>query len=303
MPLGKTKIIITGADGFVGAHLVKLLKQNPDNEIIGLDRQQADITDSDAVKSFITKMQPDQVYHLAGFASGAGKDKKLIFKVNVDGTINILKALKELKKPVKILLASTAYVYGNTDRCASEKAKTDAKSFYDQSKLEMEKKSMKYQSADLPAGKAGIKIVITRATNHTGPGQKPGFAVPDFCQAISKAKKEDTILVGNLDAKRDLFDVRDCVRAYQIVMKKGQSGEIYNIGTGHPVSIKEILQILIKISGKDINYKIDPQKMRPSDIAQNCVNLSKIKKLGWQPKISIDKTLKETYKYFTKNSS
>lgn len=293
------KIIVTGSHGFVGQYLVKLLKSSSKDKIYGLDRDEADITDYKSVKKYLDKIKPNQIYHLAGFASGAGKDKKLIFKVNVDGTINILKALKELKKPVKVLLASTAYIYGNTNSCASEKTKTDAKSFYDQSKLEMEKVAKKYQNACL---KANIDIVITRATNHTGPGQKPGFAVPDFCQQIVSAKsgafRHASILVGNLDAKRDLFDVRDCVKAYRLVMKKGVSGEIYNIGPGKPVTMKEVLQKLIKISGKKISYSIDHEKKRPSDIRKNCVNSSKIKKLGWQPKIKLDKTLKDCYKYF-----
>lgn len=293
------KIIVTGADGFVGQHLVELLKKsNPPaggDKVFGLDRNQADITNYGSVKKYLEKIKPDQVYHLAGFASGAGKDKKLIFDVNVNGTINVLKALKEIGKPVKVLLASTAYVYGNTPKCASENSKTDAKSFYDKSKLKMEKEVIKYANQD-------IQIVITRASNHTGPGQKLGFVVSDFCSQIVEANPPagggEIIEVGNLDAERDLFDVRDVVRAYKIVMEKGKSGEIYNIGTGKTVSVKDILNELIKISGKKISYKIDKSKMRKSDISKNCVNPSKISKLDWKPKISLDKTLKDTYKHY-----
>jgi GDP-4-dehydro-6-deoxy-D-mannose reductase len=291
-------ILVTGSNGFVGKYLVELLKKDTSDEIIGLDRNDADITDFNSVKKFIDDTEPDRVYHLAGFASGAGKDKDLIFKVNVEGTENILKALKELNKPVKILLASTAYVYGDTPVCVAEDGKIDAKSFYDQSKVEMEKISKKYLSENLPAGKAGIQIIITRATNHTGPGQALGFAVPDFCSQIAKAKSGDVIATGNLDAKRDIFDVRDCVKAYKIVMEKGISGQIYNIGKGEPVSIKNILDEIIKISGKKITYKIDPKRIRPSDIKQNCVDATKVKSLGWSPKIELDKTLKDTYDHY-----
>lgn len=300
------KIVVTGADGFVGRHLIELLKKpaspaslaesrraggSKKDQIFGLDKSQADITKYSQVKKYLAKIKPDKVYHLAGFASGAGKDKDLIFKVNVDGTANILKALKEIGQPVKILLASTAYVYGNTAKCATEKSKLDAKSFYDKSKLAMEKETKKYLGGN-------IQIVISRATNHIGPGQKLGFVVPDFCSQITKAKSGDRILVGNLSAKRDFFDVRDCVRAYQILMRKGKSGEIYNIGSGKTVSIKELLEKLIKISGKKLSYKIDSARIRPSDIAKNCVNPSKIKKLGWQPKISLEKSLKDSYKFY-----
>lgn len=285
------KVIVTGSSGFVGKYLVELLKRDKKVRVFPLDLKQADITKCSEVKKYLEKIKPDQVYHLAGFASGAGKDKDLIFKINVQGTLNILKALKEIGKPVKILLASTAYVYGNTPICVKEDGQIDAKSFYDQSKIEMENKALKYQDENL-------QIVITRASNHTGPGQKLGFVVPDFCEQIAKVGKQAEILVGNLDARRDLFDVRDCVRGYKIVMQKGESNEIYNIGTGKTVRIKDVLNKLIKISKKEISCKPDPKKMRPSDISKNCVNANKVRKLGWEPKISLDKTLKDTYKYW-----
>jgi len=294
------KILVTGSDGFVGKYLMELLKRSKQDQVFGLDRTQADITNYQSVKKYLEKIKPDQVYHLAGFASGAGKDKELIFKVNVNGSINILKALHEIGKPVKILLASTAYVYGNTPKCASENSKVDAKSYYDQSKLKMEKEALRLCSGQ--AGSNNIEIVITRASNHTGPGQKLGFFVPDFCSQIAKAKSDAfrhaIIEVGNLDVERDLFDVRDVIRAYKIVMDKGKAGKIYNIGTGETVSVKDILNKLIKISGKDISYKIDKTKMRKSDILKNCVNPSKIKKLGFEPKISLEKTLQDTYRYY-----
>lgn len=292
-------IIVTGSNGFVGQHLIKLLRQSKKDKVFSLDRKQADITKRVQVEKYIQKIKPDQVYHLAGFASGAGKDKDLIYKVNVDGTLNILKALKKLNKPVRILLASTAYVYANTPVCASEDAKTVGNSFYDKSKIMMEREALKYRDKN-------IEIVITRASNHTGPGQKLGFVVPDFCEQIVKANPpaggSDEILIGNLEAKRDMFDVRDCVRAYKIVMAKGKSGEIYNIGTGKVVTIKSVLEKLIKISGKKIKTKQDPERLRPSDISKNCVNISKIKKLGWKPEIRLNQTLEECYKYYEINS-
>ena len=285
------RIIVTGADGFVGKYLVDLLKKDPSNDVIGLDRTQADITDFNQVNEFIKKENPDQVYHLAGFASGAGKDEDLITKVNVEGTKNILEALKALNKPVRILLASTGYVYGNTTTCATEDSNIDAKSFYDRSKIQMEEMSKEYLSDNL-------QIVITRASNHTGPGQRPGFVVPDFCEQIAKGADNGEIAVGNLEAKRDLFDVRDCVKAYEIVMSKGTSGEVYNVGTGCAISIREVLDKIIQISGKKITTKDNPDKMRPSDIPQNCVDSLKVQALGWKPEIKLDRTLEETYKSF-----
>lgn len=301
-------ILITGISGFVGEYLAQEIVSHAKRaQVFGIDRStrgfkifpklfkkikilQCDITNSIDVKRAIEEVNPDQIYHLAGFASGAGKDKKLIFNVNVNGTINLLKSLQKINKKVKILLSSTAYVYGNTLKCANENSKIDAKSFYDQSKIEMEKKSKKFQSKNL-------QIIIARPTNHIGAGQKLGFVVPDFMNQIINAKNNGKILVGNLKAQRDFFDVRDCVLAYRIIMKKGKVGEIYNIGTGKTIFIKEILEKLIKISGKKITHKSNPKRMRPSDIAINCVNPSKLKRLGWQPKIGIDKSLRDVYRF------
>lgn len=302
-------ILITGISGFVGEYLAQeLIKYTKNAQVFGIDQNNksfklfpklnnnirissCDITDANKLEKIIKKIKPDQVYHLAGFASGAGKDKKLIFNVNVHGTINLLKALKNTNKKIKIMLASTAYVYGNTKVCAYENSKINAKSFYDQSKIEMEKQAQKYQSKKL-------QIVISRATNHTGPGQSLGFVVPDLASQIAKAENNNTIFVGNLVTQRDLFDVRDCVYAYRLIMQKGKSGEIYNIGMAQAVSIKTIFEKLIEISAKKISYKIDPKRQRPSDIAKNCVNHKKIKLLGWQPKINLNKTLKDTYNYW-----
>ena len=285
------KIIVTGSNGFVGKHLVSLLKKDKRKRVFPLDFAQADITKYSQVKKYLAKIKPDQLYHLAGFASGAGKDRELIIKVNVEGTLNTLKALKEIGKPVKVLLASTAYVYGKRRGCVTENGKIDAKSFYDESKIKMERESLKYLDDN-------IQIVITRATNHTGPGQKLGFVVPDFCEQIAMAKSGAEITVGNLEAKRDFFDVRDCVRAYKIIMQKGKAGEIYNIGTGRTISIKEVLEKLIKISGKKISYRIDPKRIRSSDIKKNCVGSSNLRKLGWEPKITPERTFKDTYNFY-----
>ncbi len=282
------KIVVTGSDGFVGKYLVALLKKSKKNQVFPLDRKQADITKAVEVKKYLAKIKPDQVYHLAGFASAAGKDKDLIFKVNVSGTINILESLIGIGKPCRVLLASTAYVYGNTPTCAKEGQKTSPNGFYDKSKVRMEQEALKIKNANL-------EIIITRAANHTGPGQKLGFVVPDFCSQIAKAKDGDEIMVGNLEAKRDLFDVRDCVKAYKIAMEKGESGEVYNVGSGRPVKIMKVLDEIISLSKKKIKKIADPNRMRPSDISKNCVSPRKLQKLGWQPRISLKKTLKDVY--------
>lgn len=303
------RILISGVSGFVGQHLAQYLSDHEKNaEIFGIERNirpfelfpsltkkikviNCDITNKHEVDQAINQIRPQEVYHLAGFASGAGKDRELIFSVNIDGTVNLLESLTKVNLPVKVLLASTAYVYGAVKKCANEKALLCPKSYYDQSKVKMEIESRRFISDDL-------QIIITRATNHAGAGQSLGFVVPDLAQQIASAKDDAQILVGNLQAKRDLFDVRDCIMAYHLVMKKGLNGEVYNLGSGKVRSIKEILEKLIKLSGKKISYKIDPLRTRPSDILLSCVDLAKIKALGWKTHIKLDQTLQDVLCYW-----
>lgn len=304
-------ILITGISGFVGEYLSNHVYETyPEAKIFGLERTirpfrlfpelnnlvkiyECDITNFQDVQDAIGKIQPDQIYHLAGFASASGKDRDLIFNINVGGTINILKSLKRVNKKARIILASSAYVYGQTDKPAKEDFKIHPSGFYAESKAEMEKEAQKLLDDNL-------EIIITRAANHTGPGQRLGFVVPDFASQIVNFRDKKEIIVGNLESKRDFLSVRDVVRAYQIIMDKGVPGEVYNISSGKAISIKELLEKMIKISGKDIAIRVDPDKFRPSDFKLNVLDNLKIKSLGWQPEEKFDETLKNVLAYWQK---
>ena len=127
-----------------------------------------------------------------------------------------------------------------------------------------------------------------------------GFVVPDFTNQIVNLESGENIIVGNLKAKRDFLDVSDVVKAYVLIIKKGKKREIYNISSAKSYKIEEILKRIIKISTKDIKIKIDKNKMRPSDIKNNCLNNSKITRLGWKTTFTLDNTLKKVYLYFEK---
>jgi len=304
------KILISGISGFVGEYLAnQISERNPQAEIFGIERNikpftlfpelntkikvlNCDITDSENVDQTISEISPDQFYHLAGFSSANTNDKNLVYKINVDGTENILKALAKLNKSVSVLLISTSYVYGNTSGEAEENDAVAPHGIYAESKAEMEKLAEKYQNT--------LKIMIARPVNHTGPGQKRGFVIPDFASQIISMKKGEEILVGNLVAERDFLDVRDVVGAYTLIMEKGAGGEIYNISSGKCQKIETVLDLLIKLSGKDIHVKIDPGKVRPVDIKKNCLNPAKIEKLGWHKTIELEKTLSDVLKYWEK---
>ncbi|MBR1738545.1 MAG: GDP-mannose 4,6-dehydratase, partial [Firmicutes bacterium] len=147
-----------------------------------------------------------------------------------------------------------------------------------------------------------MDIMCVRAFNHTGPGQAPLFVVSDFCRQaaeIELGKKENTIYVGNLSAKRDFTDVRDVVRAYELLMQKGKKGETYNVGSGEAMEINEILKKIVALSGAEINVKVDESRLRPIDVPIIEADISKLKETtGWERKFDIDTTIEDMLEYW-----
>jgi GDP-4-dehydro-6-deoxy-D-mannose reductase len=143
-----------------------------------------------------------------------------------------------------------------------------------------------------------VRTIIARPFNHIGPGQDSRFVVSSFCEQLTKISKGQSapiIKVGNLDARRDFSDVRDIVRAYRLAAISGQG--VYNFGSGRAISIKSILDQLIKISGVNVTIEQDPTRMRPSEVPIVYGSFEKAyKELGWKPEISIEQTLQDTYK-------
>jgi len=308
-------ILITGIAGFVGKYLVEyLLKRDKNVKIFGtylaekdspgssnnfsqVKFYQCDISNRLEVDGVIRASRPDYIYHLAAMSSGSESDRKKVFNVNVGGTVNILQSCKIINKKIRILLASTSYIYGSSKNCLpfKESDPENPVGIYAESKLAMEQRAEEFLSDK-------IEIVISRAFNHTGPGQTENFVVPAFAKQIAEIEKricEPIIKVGNLDAVRDFLDVRDVTRAYYVLIKKGESGEIYNIASGGKYRIREILDRLLSLSGEKINIIKDRERMRPSDIACSVGSYEKIKKeFGWEPKIDFSETLKLTLDYW-----
>ncbi|MEO0117482.1 MAG: GDP-mannose 4,6-dehydratase, partial [candidate division WOR-3 bacterium] len=148
----------------------------------------------------------------------------------------------------------------------------------------------------------GIKVVRTRAFNHEGPRRGEVFVTSNFCKQIAeieKGKREPVVYVGNLEAVRDFTDVRDTVRAYYLVLLKGKPGEVYNICSGKGYKIKEILDIIISLSKVKVEVKVDPERLRPSDVMLLLGDATKIQtELGWKPEIPIEKTLNDLLDYW-----
>lgn len=301
------KILVTGSTGFVGQHLVERLASK--YQVIGLDRQpksdnqngnyhSIDLTDKAALASQIRKHRPDGIIHLAAIATTWEKDARQVFDVNLMGTLNLYQAVSELKQTdgydPKILFISSSEVYGKAanPENITEKELLQPTNFYATSKAAADRLTYQYSQSQ------GLNTVILRPFNHTGPGQRPGFFVPDMVSQIValESSDKDELSVGNLSAVRDFSDVRDVVRAYQLVLESNlERGQVYNICSGRGVVMQEVLDQLLAMANKPIRVVVDQSRIRPSDTPVFVGNHDKLTQdTGWKPEIKLENTLEES---------
>jgi len=299
---------ITGITGFVGNHLSNLLLSKGfevhgigRSEIYGGDKRvqyhKADLLDLEKTEHVIKKVNPEIVFHLAGFSSvkKSFEQPNLCEKINVAGTKNLFDAIIGLKIKPSILVVSSAEVYGIPKSVPTKE--TDGLnpiSPYGKSKKRQELLCKNYSKK--------LNIIISRSFSHIGPGQLPSFASSYFAKCISEIEmgnQKPVIKVGNLKAKRDFTDVRDIVKAYLLLAQKCKPGEIYNICSGNIHSINEILNKLLSLTSKKIEIEHEPLQMRSSDIPiMQGDNLKFIKETCWSPRIPIETTLEDILNYW-----
>lgn len=304
------KVLITGIDGFVAPHLARLLCNKhsvygtyfiePKNRIENIVYRKMDIIDQKQVSDIISEIMPDIIYHLAGLGSvsESWKNPEMAFKANADGTRNLLESVAKAKIHPRILIISSAEVYGNPVYLPmDEKHPLNPQSPYGISKLQLERNAANYP--ELP-------IILARSFNHTGPGQTSTFVCSAFAQQIAKIEKgqlEPVILHGNLSLKRDFSDVRDIVRAYEALIEKGKSGEAYNVCSGKLFTLAYILDTLISFSSKEIKKSLDSSRLRKDDIPVLYGDNSKlVNTTSWQPEIDFKQTLKDLLAYWRENT-
>ena len=292
------RLLITGLGGFVGQHLKSRLEMRfPDCEILpGIP----DIRDARAVNDSIADGRPECCIHLAAIST-IGKARQSpddTWAVNLQGTLNLARAMLRYVPDGTFLFASTAEAYGTTfqrNTPLDEDAVLSPANTYAATKA----------AADLALGamaRDGLRTIRIRPFNHTGPGQSPDFVVPAFASQIARiAKGQQTpqIHVGNLDAQRDFLDVRDVCDAYLDVVEHRlslQPGAIFNVCSGQTRSIRSILDDLLHLSGVQAEITIDPARLRPSDIPVAAGDASRFRAaLGWTPRISWNQTLNDIY--------
>jgi len=285
------RALVTGAKGFVGTWLIAHLEAQGD-VVVGIDHE-VDVGDADAVRVAVAEAAPDAVYHLAAMAhvgqSWTGPAE--VLQVNAVGTLHVLEAARQLPRPPRVLVVSSAEVYGAVpaDRLpVTEEAALAPVTPYAVSKVAAEYLGVQAHLAH------GLPVVRVRPFNHVGPGQSPGFVVPALAQRIAAARRsgEPGIKVGNLAARRDLTDVRDVVRAYRLLVEHGVPGEVYNVCSGRDVGIDEVADRLLALAGADLRLEVDPALARPVDVPVIRGDPAKLHAAtGWTPVVDLDTSL------------
>jgi GDP-4-dehydro-6-deoxy-D-mannose reductase len=303
------RILVTGARGFVGQHLVATLRQTFADQAdilpTALQRERhpvlgsvesLDVTDRAAVSETITRFQPTHVVHLAGLAAipAANGDPKAAWRVHVDGTLNVAWEILQQAPDCTLVFVGSGHVYGasaNTGRPLDETTLLTPVDEYSVTKA----------AADLALGALagrGLRCIRIRPFNHTGPGQSEAFVVPGFAMQIARIEAglaPPLIRVGNLDAERDFLDVRDVTAAYALAIREAPNlppGVILNVASGVPCRMGDILERLWALSYAGIAIEQDPTRLRPSDLPRIVGDAVLARELlGWAPKYAFEETL------------
>jgi GDP-4-dehydro-6-deoxy-D-mannose reductase len=301
------RVLVTGANGFVGRHLSAALRARG-HEVVPADRAvheeggvAVDVTDALAVRAAFDLARPDAVAHLAAQAAvpASLRDPGETFAINAGGTLHVLDAARALAEEgvrARVLVVSSADVYGAQPREAyplRETAPPLPRNPYAASKAAAEALALAY------AHSFAVDAVVTRAFNHVGPGQDERFAVAAFAHQLARAAAggEPRVLVGNLDATRDVLDVRDVCEAYALLLEgAGERGEIYNVASGAGTPMREILRRLIEIARVPVEVREDPERMRPADVPVSVGDPSKLRAAtGWAPRVPLAAALRAVY--------
>ena len=302
--------LVTGAAGFAGSHLLDLLSANghdlvawhrpggkPSAERAGVSWRAIDIVDADAVATGIASIKPAAVYHCAGAAhvGRSWENTTSTFEINVRGTHHLVEGLRRAGLRSKVIIPSSAMVYESSADVLTEEHPLVPDSPYALSKLAQEMDGLRAR-AD------GLHVTIARSFNHVGPRQDPFFAASGFARRIADieaGKWEAEIAVGNLEARRDITDVRDTVRAYQLILESVTDGRAYNVCSGRAIAIGALLDKLLSRAKVAIKIRVDPSRYRPNDVPLLVGDPTRLTtELGWLPEIPLDQTIDDLLSYW-----
>ena len=232
---------------------------------------QSNITDAPALEAEVLTTDPDWVIHFAGISFVASKDDEAFYRVHALGSSNLLASLSKLrKKPVKVLLASSATVYGNSNVAhASEDQQLNPIDHYAMSKVAMEEMAKTFMDR--------LPIIIARPFNYTGPGQKGNFLIPKLIAHFTQ--KNASIELGNLNVEREFNDINMICEAYLNLLQYGTPAETYNVGSGNARSLKQVIDTLIQMTGHAIEVKVNPDFVRANEVRRMCADPAKLNAL------------------------
>lgn len=305
------RILITGAGGFVGSHLIEFLRTEESGaQIYGLLKPgsapllsswegvmvlEADLESTAAVDAAVECARPDRIVHLAAQSSvhESWEDPEGTWRTNVHGLLHVLEAVRRFALSPRILVVGSADEYGRVDPHAipiDEDTPLRPHSPYAASKVAQSYLALQYALSHQ------LGIVRTRTFPHTGPGRGEAFAESSFARQVAEiaaGHAAPVVRVGNLEAVRDFTDVRDVVRAYWALLDRAQSGDVFNVCSGRGVRLRELLETLCGLAGVDIEIEVDRERLRPADIPLLIGNPGRLQAAtGWEPAIPLEQTLR-----------
>lgn len=314
MTSSSPRALLTGARGFAGRHVaarlsdlgfevVELVRSAADTESRSSNRLQmiGDVTDFAFLRDAIGRSRPEVVMHLAAVtgATDSEEEARRLFEVNVEGTRLLLEALRLAEGSARILVTSSSAVYGTVPRDLqpiTEETPLRPQTPYAASKACQEIVALAFQRS------RRASVVVTRAFNHTGPGERATFAASGFAHQIAEIEaglRPPVLRVGNLEAFRDFCDVRDVARAYVDVALRGESGECYNVASGVARRMADVLDCLRQLSRSPVRVEIDPERFQASDVPYQCGSSVKLERATvWRPEIPFEKTLIDLLDYW-----
>jgi GDP-4-dehydro-6-deoxy-D-mannose reductase len=284
------KVLVTGATGFVGPHLLAHLQACGDDVIDAGDFEHGfDVIDRAAVEHTISTARPEVVYHLAARSNVADswRDPISTFRTNVEGTVNVLDAARTTGVR-RVLVIGSAEEYGRTSKPVSEEAPLRPLTPYGASKAAA---SLIALQASLASGPDTVRV---RPFSHTGPGQSEHFLVPALARRIAQAEEQagDAVAIGNTEPVRDICDVRDIVRAYRLLVEYGASGDVYNVCSGEGISVGALAARLTARSQRPLRVEVDQELVRPVEVPYLVGDPGKLQRLTrWRREFSLDDTL------------
>jgi GDP-4-dehydro-6-deoxy-D-mannose reductase len=296
--------IVTGAGGFAGGFLIERLAG--EGPLVGwhrpgsapppwapaIDWDAVDLTDQPSVARALAARPPSRLYHLAG-AANVGESWRTSghhLRTNALGTHHLLSALRSSAPRCRVLVVSSAMIYRSTETPLDENAPVGPGSPYGFSKLAQDQIA-------LAAAEDGMDVVVARPFNQIGPRQSAAFALANFARQLARIEaglEPAELQVGNLEARRDITDVRDVVTAYHALMERGVAGRAYNVCSGRAWRIRDLLDELLHASTADVRVTLDPARLRPTDVPIVQGNAARLRgEIGWAPTIRVESSIRD----------